>query len=410
MTSTIALGLGAAFLGGFAARLLRLPPIVGYLLAGVAIGPFTPGFVADAEIALELAELGVGLLMFAVGLHFSVADLLAVRRIAIPGAIGQIAVAILLGAGVGVAFGWSVGSSLVLGLAISVASTVVLLRSLTQRELVEHEAGRVAVGWLIVEDMFTVLALVLLPSLAVVAGEGTNDAGVLDTLLSVGAALGKAAILTAIMLVIGPRVLPWLLTRVERRGSRELFTIAVLAIALGIAFASAVVFDVSLALGAFLAGAVLSESHLSEKAAADIVPMTDVFTVLFFVSVGMLLDPAILLEETGAIFAVVVVIVVGKSLAALLIVAARRHPLRTGLTVAAGLAQIGEFSFIVATAGVDLGLVTQEGFQLIVAAALISITVNSFLFAAIEPSERWIRTRPTLARLLARGDVPAGAS
>ena len=407
LIATIALGLGAAFVGGLVARLAKLPPIVGYLLAGVAIGPYTPGLVADPDIALELAEIGVSLLMFAVGLHFSIADLLSVRRLAIPGAVGQIAVGVTLGALVALAFGTSVDGAIVLGLAISVASTVVLLRTLRHRGELDTDAGRVAVGWLIVEDLFTVLVLVVLPTIPLVRDGG----GLADVALPVIEAIVKAGVLTAIMLVIGPRVLPAALAVVERIGSRELFTIAVLGIALGIAFAASIVFDVSLALGAFLAGAVLSESRLSDRAARDLLPMTDVFTVLFFVSVGMLLDPAILTDELPAILAVVAVIVIGKSTAALAIVALRRAPLRTGLTVAAGLAQIGEFSFIVATAGLELELVPEDTFQIVVAAALISITLNPFLFAAIDPAERGIARRPRVARLLhaeAFPDAPRG--
>ena len=405
LTATIALGLGAAFLFGLLARLLKLPPIVGYLLAGVAIGPYTPGFVADPQIALEVAEIGVGLLMFAVGLHFSIADLLRVRRLAVPGAIGQIGVAVALGGGVALAFGATLEEAIVLGLAISVASTVVLLRTLTHRDALETDAGRVAVGWLIVEDLFTVLVLVLLPTIPVIREGGSF----VDVAVPVIEAVVKAGVLTAIMLVVGPRVLPQALSFVERIGSRELFSIAVLAIALGIAFASSLVFDVSLALGAFLAGAVLSESHLSDRAAKDLLPMTDVFTVLFFVAVGMLLDPAILTDEFLAILAVVAVIVIGKSMAALAIVALRNGSLRTGLTVAAALAQIGEFSFIVTTAGLELGLVPDDAFQIVVAAALISITLNPLLFGAIEPLERWVTSRPALGRLLHAEPVASGA-
>ncbi|HVF08880.1 MAG TPA: cation:proton antiporter [Actinomycetota bacterium] len=385
LIATIAIGLGAAFFCGFVARYLRLPSIVGYLLAGVAVGPFTPGIVADPDIAVELAEIGVALLMFGVGLHFSLRDLMEVRGIAVPGALVQIAAATALGCIVGLAFGWKVESGLVLGLAISVASTVVLLRSLSQRDMLHSEPGRIAVGWLIVEDLFTVIALVLLPILATAAGtqEAAESQTPADVLLAVGAALGKAALLTGLMLVVGARVLPWLLAHVEGDGSRELFTLAVVAIALGVAFTATVLFDVSLALGAFLAGAVLSESHVSERAAAEVLPLTDVFTVLFFVSVGMLLDPAILLSEPLAIVAVLAVIVVGKSVAAIAIVRVLRRPVETGLVVAAALAQVGEFSFIVATASVNLGLLPERGFQLVVAAALISITLNPFLFAGL---------------------------
>jgi monovalent cation:H+ antiporter-2, CPA2 family len=409
LIATIAIALTSAFVGGFIARRLRLPPIVGYLLAGVAVGPYTPGLVANQGIALELAEIGVVLLMFGVGLHFSVKDLLAVRDIAVPGALAQIAAATGMGIGVGLAIGWGLGAALVLGLAVSVASTVVLLRTLERRDLLASEAGLVAVGWLIVEDLFTVIALVILPPLAGVLGTGTGATPTaLDVAGDVGLALGKAVALSALMLIAGARSLPWLLDRVERERSRELFTLAVLTIAVGIAFAASVVFDVSLALGAFLAGAVLSASHLSDRAARDILPLSDTFGVVFFVSVGMLLDPSRLIAHPAALLAVVLVVVLGKTLIALLIVAARRKPLRTGLTVAAGLAQVGEFSFIVATAGRTLGLLPEQGFQLVVATAVVSITLNPFLFAAVEPIHAWVQRHQGLSRVL-RGSA-AGES
>jgi CPA2 family monovalent cation:H+ antiporter-2 len=362
---------------GSLARLVGLPAIVGYLLAGVAVGPFTPGLVADPHSALQLAEVGVALLMFGVGLHFSVGDLARVHRVAVPGAIGQIAIATALGTLAGIAFGWDVRSSVVLGLAISVASTVVLVRALQHRILLGTEAGTVAIGWLVVEDLFTVVALVLLPILASTAGGGQTAPGIaLDIVVAVGKAVGLAVL----MVVVGSRVLPWLLARVEGEGSRELFTLAVLAIAVGIAFASAVVFDVSLALGAFLAAAVISGSPVSRKAAADILPLTDVFTVLFFVSIGMLLDPGVLLHHPGQIAVVLAIVVVGKAAAALVLARILRAPASVGRLVAAGLAQIGEFSFIVAAAGRSLGLLTDEGFQVVVAVALLSITLNPALF------------------------------
>jgi monovalent cation:H+ antiporter-2, CPA2 family len=381
LIATIAIALGAAFVAGYLARVIGLPSIVGYLLAGVAVGPFTPGLVADPDSALQLAEVGVALLMFGVGLHFSVRDLLRVYRVAVPGAIGQIAIATGLGTIAGVAFGWDLRSSAVLGLAISVASTVVLLRALRHRSLVDTDAGTVALGWLIVEDLFTVGALVLLPVLASTTGGGHGAQTPLGIAFDVGAAIGKAVVLVAVMLAVGTRFLPWLLVRAEGEGSRELFTLAVLAIAVGVAFASAVIFDVSLALGAFLAGTVVSGSRVSERAAADILPLTDVFTVLFFVSVGMLLDPDVFTSHTVQILVVLAIVIVGKSVAALLLVRLLRSPPAVGRVVAAGLAQIGEFSFIVATGGRSLGLVTDEGFQLIVAVALLSITLNPGLFA-----------------------------
>lgn len=362
--------------------MVRLPPIVGYLTAGVVIGPFTPGLVADPETALQLAEVGVALLMFGVGLHFSARDLAGVYRVAVPGAVGQIVATTLLGTLAGLSFGWELRSAVVLGLAISVASTVVLLRALRHRGVEGTSAGKIAIGWLIVEDLFTVVALVLLPVLA--GATDVGGAGGLRIALDVGTALGKAGLLTALMLLVGARVLPWLLVRVEGEGSRELFTLAVLAVALGIAFASAVIFDVSLALGAFLAGAVIAESPVRDRAAADVLPLTDVFTVLFFVSVGMLLDPDVLFTHPLQIVVVLAVVVIGKSVAALLLVALVGRPRPTGRLVAAGLAQIGEFSFIVATAARGLGLLADEGFQIIVAVALLSITLNPVLFALVD--------------------------
>jgi CPA2 family monovalent cation:H+ antiporter-2 len=384
LLKTIAIALPAAFVGGIAARWLRLPTLVGYLLAGVAVGPFTPGLVANSGVALELAEIGVVLLMFGVGLHFSIGDLLAVRRVAVPGALGQIVVATALGVLVGSLAGWSLGEGLVLGLAISVASTVVLLRALEQRELLSSEPGRVAIGWLIVEDVFTVVALVVLPTLA----PGGTDGGPFDAAGDVGIAVAKAAALTALMLIAGARFLPWLLSRVERQGSRELFTLAVLSVALGIAFAASEVFGVSFALGAFLAGAVLSSSHLSDRAAAEVLPLSDAFGVLFFVAVGMLLDPEILLDAPLEVAAVVVIVVVAKFATAIGLVRLLGGPIRTGALVGAGLAQIGEFSFIVATTAVGVGLLSARGFQLIVAAALLSIALNPVAYGVARIIDR----------------------
>ena len=400
LITTIALGLSAAFLGGFLARRLRLPSIVGYLVAGVALGPFTPGLFADPAIATELAEIGVILLMFGVGIHFSFRDLLAVRGIAIPGAVFQIAVSTALGVGLAAFLGWGVPAGIVLGLALSVASTVVLLRALMQRNALDSIHGRAAVGWLIVEDIFTVLVLVLLPSFALMLDGSSGGAQIL---LPLGEALLKAAALAVVMVVVGARVVPWLLLQVARDGSQEMFTLAVLAVALGIAFASSAIFGVSLALGAFLAGAVVGETDLSHKAAADALPLRDAFAVLFFVSVGMLLDPAYLIANPMVVLAVVALIVVGKSAAAVGIVALLGYPLRTGLTVGAGLAQIGEFSFILATASVGLALLPEEAYQLIVAGALISITLNPLLFAAVDPIDAWFKARPALRRRLDRG-------
>ncbi|GLC26885.1 YbaL family putative K(+) efflux transporter [Roseisolibacter agri] len=409
LIATIAAGLGLAFLLGLLATRLRLPPILGYLLAGVAVGPFTPGYVADAGLASQLAELGVILLMFGVGLHFSIADLLAVRRIAIPGAIGQIAVATGLGALVSHLWGWSWGTGLVFGLALSVASTVVLLRALEDRGILGSVDGRIAVGWLIVEDLVTVLALVLLPALAPALGAGPAGAGsggASGLLATLAVTLLKVAGFVALMLVVGRRAIPWLLGRVVRTGSRELFTLAVLAVALGIAVGAATLFGVSFALGAFFAGVIVSESDFSHEAATNALPLQDAFAVLFFVSVGMLFDPMILVREPLAVLAVVAIVLVGKTLASLAIVLAFRYPLHTALTISASLAQIGEFSFILAALAVSLGLLPPDAQGLIVAGALLSITLNPFVFRAVEPAGRWLRARRGLAEALER---PAGA-
>jgi monovalent cation:H+ antiporter-2, CPA2 family len=403
LISTIALGLSAAFLAGLVARRLHLPSIVGYLLAGVALGPFTPGLIADQAIATELAEIGVILLMFGVGIHFSLRDLLAVRGIAIPGAVVQITVATALGIGLALVLNWGLAAGVVLGLSLSVASTVVLLRALIQRNALDTIHGRAAVGWLIVEDIFTVLVLVLLPSFALIV---VGDGGGASMVLVLGEALLKAAALGVLMIVVGARVVPWLLVQVAREGSQEMFTLGVLAVALGIAFASSAVFGVSLALGAFLAGAIVGETDLSHKAAADALPLRDAFAVLFFVSVGMLLDPAYLMANPLPVVAVLALVVVGKSLAAIGIVSVLGYPLRTGLTVAAGLAQIGEFSFILATAGVASRVLPSEAYQLVVAGAIISITLNPILFAAVDPLDAWFKSHPSVRRWLERGGGP----
>ncbi len=405
LISTIAIGLTAAFIGGLLARRLRLPAIVGYIAAGVAIGPFTPGLIADAEIATELAELGVILLMFGVGIHFSFRDLLAVKNIAVPGAVIQITVATLLGIGLGVLLGWGVAGGLVIGLAVSVASTVVLLRALMDRGELDTEQGRIAVGWLIVEDIFTVVVLVLLPAIAPLLGGAAADPAAGSGLGPIGdlvVALTKATIFAIVMVVVGARFVPWLLLVVARESSRELFTLAVLALALGIAYVSSAVFGVSFALGAFLAGAVVSELDMSHQAAADALPLRDAFAVLFFVSVGMLLDPAYLVANPLPIAAMVALIVVAQPFVAFLIVALFGYSLRIGLTVAAALGQIGEFSFILGTMGLSLALLPDEGFQLIVAGALLSIALNPFLFRAVDPLETRLRGNPVLAAITAR--------
>ncbi|MFC4821045.1 YbaL family putative K(+) efflux transporter [Dokdonella ginsengisoli] len=394
-----------AFVAGMLAQRLRLSPIVGYLLAGVVIGPFTPGIVADQAIAPELSELGVILLMFGVGLHFSLGDLLEVKAIAIPGAIAQIAFATGLGLLLAWGLDWSFGAGLVFGLALSVASTVVLLRALEERRLLETSRGRIAVGWLIVEDLAMVLALVLLPALSGLLG-GRVEGGGGNLFATLGLTLGKVTAFVAIMLIVGRRVIPWLLERTAGVGSRELFTLAVLAIALGVAYASAVLFGVSFALGAFFAGMVLNESKLSHQAANDSLPFRDAFAVLFFVSVGMLFDPAILLREPLPVLGVFLIITVGKSLAALVIVRAFGRPLEVGVTIAVSLAQIGEFSFILAGLGVDLGLLPKDGRDLILAGSILSICANPLLFVALD---RWQAKREAEAAANApEPDEPIG--
>lgn len=385
LIATIAMGLAAAFAGGLIANRLRLPLIVGYLLAGVAVGPFTPGFVADTNVASQLAEIGVILLMFGVGIHFSIGDLLAVRRIALPGAVVQVIVATLLGIGLTSLWGWNLGEGIVFGLALSVASTVVLLRGLTSRHSLETPAGRVAVGWLVVEDLITVLALVLIPALAGSMGGNSVDNGGSSLAVTLVVTLCKVALFVAVMLVAGIRFIPWLMLRVSRTGSRELFILAVLASALGIAYVAAELFDASFALGAFLAGVIVNESELSSRAAEEALPLREAFSVLFFVSVGMLIDPGFLFAHILELLAVIAIIMIGKSLAALLIVRALGGSLLTGLTVAAGLSQIGEFSFILAEVGRSVSLLSEEAVNLILAAALITITLNPALFGLIKP-------------------------
>jgi monovalent cation:H+ antiporter-2, CPA2 family len=378
LIGTVVAGLGVAFLMGALAHRLKISPIAGYLLAGVMVGPFTPGFVADTGLALQLAEIGVILLMFGVGLHFSLKDLLSVRRIAVPGAIAQIAVATALGMMLGLWLGWSVEGGVVFGLALSVASTVVLLRALQARDMVETEKGRIAVGWLIVEDLVMVLALVLLPAMFGSRGDEGGSAGLLQ---SAGIVLVKVVGFVAFMFVIARRVLPWVLHWVAHSGSRELFRLAVLAIALGVAFGAAVIFDVSFALGAFFAGMILGETQLSRRAAEETLPLRDAFAVLFFVSVGMLFDPKVLVEQPGPVLATVAIIVVGKSVAAYALVRAFGHNSGTALTVSVSLAQIGEFSFILAGLGVGLKVLPETGRDLILAGSLLSILFNPILFS-----------------------------
>lgn len=401
LITTLAAGFGLALLFGFLAERLRLPALVGYLLAGILIGPATPGFVADLQIAAQLSEIGVMLLMFGVGLHFSLADLLAVKKIAVPGAVVQMGLATLLGMGVALAWGWSFGAGLVFGLALSCASTVVLLKALEARGILDSLNGRIAVGWLVVEDLATVLVLVLLPPLAgLLGGHAATAASAAPLWLTLGKTLLQVAAFVALMLVAGRRLLPWLLQQVARTGSRELFTLAVIAAAIGIAYGAAALFSVSFALGAFFAGMVMRESPLSHRAAEESLPLRDAFAVLFFVAVGMLLEPRVLLDEPLRVLAVLAIVILGKALAAALLVSLLRYPLNTALTVAASLAQIGEFSFILAGLGLHLGLLPQEGVSLVLAGALISIALNPLLFAAIAPLKALALRRSALARRL----------
>ena len=410
LITTIAAALGFGLLFGYLATRLKLPALVGYLAAGIIIGPATPGFVADTALAGQLAEIGVMLMMFGVGLHFSLDDLWAVRRVALPGAVLQIAVATALGMALAHFWGWSMGGGLVFGLALSVASTVVLLRALEERGILDSFNGRIAVGWLVVEDLVTVLVLVLLPALAGSLGgthsetHGVTAMGEASLWTTLAITLGQVGAFIALMLVVGRKLFPWILWQVARTGSRELFTLCVIAAAVGIAYASTHYFGVSFALGAFFAGMVLRESELAHRAAEESLPLRDAFAVLFFVSVGMLFEPAILVEQPLKLLAVVAIIVVGKSVAAFLLVLLLRYPAKTALMVSASLAQIGEFSFILAALGLSLGLMPAEGQSLILAGAIISIALNPLVFRATRPLERWLGRNISLA---ARFERPA---
>jgi CPA2 family monovalent cation:H+ antiporter-2 len=400
LITTIAAGLGLALVMGFVAVRLKMPPLVGYLVAGILIGPHTRGFVADVALAGQLAEIGVMLLMFGVGLHFSLEDLAAVRRIALPGAIVQIVVATVLGVITAMLWGWGFGGGLVFGLALSVASTVVLLRALESRGVLESMNGRIAVGWLIVEDLVMVLVLVLLPPLASLLGgqaAATPGRGIAITL---AITFAKVAAFIVLMLVVGRRLFPRILWMVAKTGSRELFTLCVIAAAVGVAYGAAELFGVSFALGAFFAGMMMRESALSHRAAEESLPLQDAFSVLFFVSVGMLFDPMVIVDQPWQVLAVAAIIIFGKTLAAVALVLAFRYPLSTALTVGASLAQIGEFSFILAGLGVTYKLLPPVGQSLILAGALISIALNPLIFGAIEPIQRWIRARSEIARRL----------
>ncbi|MGE0800993.1 MAG: YbaL family putative K(+) efflux transporter [Lautropia sp.] len=420
LITTISVGLGLALVFGFIAARLKLPALVGYLVAGIIIGPSTPGFVGDLELAGQLAEIGVMLLMFGVGLHFSLDDLLSVRRIALPGAIVQIVVATAMGAIAALTWGWTLAAGIVFGLALSVASTVVLLRALESRGVLDTVNGRIAVGWLVVEDLVMVLVLVLLPALAGMAGgdaaagsdperggsilgPGGADRALWTTLLIT---LGEVAVFIGLMLVVGRRLFPWLLWQVARTGSRELFTLCVIAAAVSIAYGSAALFGVSFALGAFFAGMVLRESALSYRAAEESLPLRDAFSVLFFISVGMLFEPKVIIEQPLHLIVTVLIIMLGKSLAAFFLTLAFRYPINTALTVSASLAQVGEFSFILVGLGVALKLLPSEGQSLVLAGALISIALNPLMFQGIAPFEAWIRARPRLANRFERPGDP----
>jgi monovalent cation:H+ antiporter-2, CPA2 family len=401
---TLTGGLCAALVGGYVTQRLKLSPIVGYILAGLVVGPYTPGYVADRHVAEQFAEVGVILLMFGVGMQLHIEDLLAVKRVAIPGAIVQSLVATAIGAFVADLAGWGLGAGIVYGVALSVASTVVLVRVLADNRQLHTPTGHIAIGWLVVEDLFTVLVLVLMPAIFAAAGARSVP-------VAIGIALVKVVALTGLTIVIGGRAIPWLLTQIARTQSRELFTLAVLAIALGIAVASAQVFGVSMALGAFLAGLVVGRSEFSVRAAVDALPMRDAFAVLFFVSVGMLLDPGTLLDDPMMLAATLGIVLIGKPLAALAIVALFRYPLKVSLSVAIALAQIGEFSFIVASVATDLGVLTADATNTLVAAAIASITLNPLLFRSIGWIEGLLaRGTPGSTPIAAAPDAPTAAS
>ncbi len=411
LITTLAAAFGLALVLGFIAVRLNVPALVGYLLAGIIIGPATPGYVADLALSRQLAEIGVILLMFGVGLHLSLNELWAVRRIALPGAIAQIAVATMFGIALSSFWGWSIGAGIVFGLALSVASTVVLLRALENLGVLDSLNGRIAVGWLVVEDLVMIVVLVLLPSLAGWLGEDSSKSAAEvaqepNLVVTLALTLGQVLVFVLLMVVVGRRVFPWMLWQVARTGSQELFTLCVVAAAVGIAYGAAALFGVSFALGAFFAGMVLRESALSHRAADQSLPLRDAFAVLFFVSVGMLFDPMMLVEEPLRVLLVVTIIIFGKSLAAFVLVLAFRYPLNTALTVSASLAQIGEFSFVLAGLGVSLQLLPTQGQGLILAGALISIAANPLVFRAIAPLQAWLRAQSKLARALEQSDDP----
>ena len=410
LITTIAASLGLAMIMGFVAARMKMPPMAGYLLAGIIVGPATPGFVADIGLARQLADIGVMLLMFGVGLHFSLDDLLAVRRVVIPGALVQMGISAGLGIALALFWEWTPGAAVVFGLALSVASTVVVLRALEASSALQSMNGRIAIGWLIVEDLAMVLVLVLLPSLGQVLGGGQSapavESATSNLWVALSLTLGKVLAYVAFMLLVGRRVLPRILWLVARTGSRELFTLCVISAAVGVAYLSTAMFDISFAIGAFFAGMMMRESELSHRAAEESLPLRDAFAVLFFVSVGMLFDPAVVVEEPAKLLAVVGIVMVGTPMVAIALVLAFRYPLNTALTVGASLAQIGEFSFILAALGVSIGLLPTQGQSLIVAAALLSIAANPLVFAAMRPVHAWVRAHSRLATRLERSGDP----
>lgn len=403
---TIAVAFSAAFMLGYGALRAGLPPLVGYLIAGIILGPHSPGFVGNVELASQLAEVGVILLMFGVGLHFSPGDLMRVRRVALPGALIQMLVAVAMGTGLAVSWGWSIPAAIVYGLALSVASTVVVLRVLESRGLLDSYDGRVVVGWLVVEDVLVVLALVLLPSIIAVTGGPTAPENGHGLWWTVGFTILKVVAFMVLMGVVGRRAVPWLLTHVASLGSRELFTLSVLGVALGVALGAAALFGVSLALGAFVAGVVISESELSYRAGSDALPMRDAFAVLFFVSIGMLIDPMVILRRPLHMVETVAMVIIINTVMSTVLMILLKHPLRSSLRLGASLGQIGEFSFILAGLGVSIGVLSEEARSLILAAALLTITINPLLFSAMDKLGAWISDRPELLAALERESTP----
>jgi CPA2 family monovalent cation:H+ antiporter-2 len=404
---TIVGGFVLAFIFGMLAHRAKMPPLIGYIVAGIFMGPFTPGLQGDIKLAQDLAEIGVILLMFGVGLHFSLKDLLSVRAIVVPGALIEIVIITSLGMALAKFFGWSAGAGLIFGLSLSVASTVLLLTALQERRTLETKSGRIAIGWLVVEDVTMVLALVLIPALSgMISGDGVSMSG-MELAKTLGMTLGKVAAFVVVMLVVGRRVIPWVLERVANTGSHELFRLGVLAIALGFALGSAYLFGVSFALGAFFAGMILNESELSHRAAEESLPLRDAFSVLFFVSIGMLFDPTVLVREPLMVLATVLIIVVGKSVTAFSIMRAFGHPRHTALMMGASLAQIGEFSFILVAMGITTGLLSPLGRDMVLSGAIISILINPFLFTLVD--RRKARHDKREADAIAAGEVPLAA-